>query len=59
LAGETGRKTKIIDKQTRENNKLLTNIKNLITEKKEAIDEKNVAKNAVSALTREIEWLQK
>ena len=28
-------------------------------ERNEAVDEKNVAKNAVSALTREIEWLQK
>jgi len=28
-------------------------------ERNDAVDEKNVAKNAVSALTREIEWLQK
>ena len=33
--------------------------KNLSNEKQEAIREKFVAKNAVSALTREIEWLQK
>ena len=33
--------------------------KNLTYEKLEAVQEKNVAKNAVSALTREIEWLQK
>jgi hypothetical protein len=40
-------------------NKLHTTIKNLSNDKHEAINEKNVAKNAVSALTREIEWLQK
>jgi hypothetical protein len=33
--------------------------KNLTNDKLEAINEKNVAKNAVSALKREIEWLQK
>ena len=31
----------------------------LTFDKNEAVNEKNVAKNAVSALTREIEWLQK
>jgi len=33
--------------------------KNCEVAKNEAIKEKTVAKNAVSALTREIEWLQK
>jgi hypothetical protein len=33
--------------------------KNINNEKMEAIREKFVSKNAVSALTREIEWLQK
>lgn len=59
ISAANSRYEKVLEKKEREMDKLHYSIKIITNEKLDAVNEKNVAKNAVSALTREIEWLQK
>ena len=59
ISAANSRYEKVLEKKEREMDKLHYSIKIITNEKLDAVNEKTVAKNAVSALTREIEWLQK
>lgn len=59
MRGENKRLQNLSAKNERSYNQIEVQNKNCIADKMEAIRDKFVAKNAVSALTREIEWLQK
>lgn len=59
LANKVRQQEKLIAKYERENKNLDAKNNNLDAQRDAALGEKMIATNAVSALTREIEWVNK